>query len=394
MTPETRDELILRHLDGITSREEAAHVTRLLAEDDTFRSRFFSFAHQVAQFREILDTRMTAELGKRASERKPDVANGSTPAMVALSTPAAPRTVEAADALPSKIDTRQIYFNAVLGGIGGLLAWTLMRLIESLPGVAGLNIFVRHLFVGPCLGICIGAAIGSVEGLIASRSLRRLVHGAAYGAGLGAIGGIVGLVLGELIFKLLQTGVWARAIGWAVFGGFIGTSDGFAQKMPAKIRYGILGGLLGGLLGGSTFEVLGRIIGLAWGSAVGLIILGACIGALVGLVESLLRKSWLRFMTGRLEGQTRTLDSSRPHTLGSADSCTVVLPGDPTVAPVHAEIFFRDEDFVVRPRDGDVVLRREGRDLAVTAPQVIRPGDRIHLGDTRMVFRNEEGKKS
>src|SRR6516165_8288036 len=56
MTPEARDELILRHLDEETSPEEGAQVTHLLGDDADFRARFFAFVYQVARFRELLHT--------------------------------------------------------------------------------------------------------------------------------------------------------------------------------------------------------------------------------------------------------------------------------------------------------------------------------------------------
>jgi hypothetical protein len=321
--------------------------------------------------------------------------------MVAVSSPPQPQArniaAEPAQGLGSRIDYRQIYFNAVLGGIGGLFSWFLVSVQGTLFDLQALHYVVRDLLTGPVYGLCIGLAIGCSDGLVASRSLRRLMIGAAVGAALGLLGGLVGLFFGGLIFYNLGGGHWLRAIGWAIFGAFVGTSDGFAQRLPSKIRYGILGGLLGGLIGGSTYEalqqVLGRSAGLALGSAIGLVIVGACIGALVGLVESLLRQSWVFFITGRLEGQTRTVDSSRPHTLGSSASCTIVLPSDPTVAAVHAEIAWEEEQFWVRPRDGDVVVRRDGRDEPVTGRLALLPGDRIRLGDTRMIFRNEAGKQ-
>ena len=315
--------------------------------------------------------------------------------------PAAP-PAKPAEGVLAKIDFRQIYFNAVLGAIGGLLGWAAVALMGSLFELENLNIYVRNaLILGPLPGVCIGFAIGSTEGLIASRSLRRLLRGGMVGAGLGAVGGLVGLVVGEFIFSLAGSGVWPRALGWAVFGMLVGASDGFAQRMPAKIRYGLLGGLLGGLVGGSTFELLrvllgmgtNRAAGLAWGSAIGLIILGACIGALVGLVESLLRQSFLFFITGRLEGQTRTLDSSRPHTLGSDTSATVVLPNDPTVEPIHAEVTWNENGFSVAPREGTVIVKREGREKTLTNPLLLKPGDRIQLGATKMVYRGEEAPK-
>jgi hypothetical protein len=391
MTHDERDELILRHLDGDTTVEEVTRVTRLLAEDAAFRSRFFTYIHQVARLREML----AAPAARRPSPEEGIMASApAAHAIQATPPPARPSPEEPA----RTIDFRQIYFNAVLGGIGGLLGWLIVALLDTVVGLQRLNIFVQDALRGPLFGICIGFAIGSTEGIIASRSLWRAFRGGGYGAALGALGGLIGLPLGEAIFNMAGGGVWPRAIGWAVFGAFIGTSDGFAQKMPAKIRYGVLGGLLGGLIGGSTFDGLvqlgaGRPAITAWSSAIGLIILGACIGALVGLVESLLRTAYVFFLTGRLEGQTRTLDSSRPHTLGSDVSCTIVIPDDPTVAGVHAEICFANEQFTIRPRDGMVVVRRDGRDVPIGVPVVLQPGDRVHLGGTRMIFRNEAGKK-
>lgn len=54
MTRDTWDELILRHLDGESSAEESADVTRLLGADRDFRLRFFTYIHQVARFRDLL----------------------------------------------------------------------------------------------------------------------------------------------------------------------------------------------------------------------------------------------------------------------------------------------------------------------------------------------------
>jgi hypothetical protein len=207
--------------------------------------------------------------------------------------------------------------------------------------------------------------------------------------------------LGEVIFNIAGGGVWPRSFGWAIFGMLVGTSDGFAQRMPAKIRYGILGGLLGGLVGGSTYEALvslmrhaeNRAAALAWGSAIGLIILGACIGALIGLVESLLRRAWLFFFLGRLEGQTRTLDSRQRTTLGRSSKCSIVIPEDDTIAALHAEIRLKGSDFVLRACEGPVTISREGKEEAVTET-VLQRGDRIRLGKSGMAFRCEEAKKT
>ena len=70
-----------------------------------------------------------------------------------------------------------------------------------------------------------------------------------------------------------------------------------------------------------------------------------------------------------------------------------MLPSDPTVAPVHAEIVYENDLFQIRSRDGAVIVRRDGAELN-NLSQILTPGDRIVLGDTRMIFRNVEGKKS
>jgi len=390
MTNDAREELILRHLDGETTQQEGAQVTRLLGEDADFRSRFFVFANLIADLQEIVS------LGVSVGAT-PGVRPGGSPTDMAAILALKPPKAAARPLADLNLDFKRIYLNAVAGGIGGLLGWLVISLLGAMVALSSFNVYLRDAVIGPLVGVCIGFAVGGSEGLFGARSLRRMWHGGRYGAVLGALGGLLGLVMGEFCFNRFGGGVVPRALGWGLFGMLVGISEGVVYRMPVKVRYGILGGLLGGLIGGSTYECLVSMFrggaSLAWGSAIGLVILGACIGFLVSLVESLLRKAWLFFVTGRLEGQTRTLDSSRPHTLGSDPACTIVLPHDPSVAAVHAEILFEEGEFQVRARDGQVVVRHDGIDQTVAA-HVLAPGDRVFLGDTRMVFRNVEGKKS
>lgn len=390
MKSETRDELILKHLDGDTSPEESVRLTKLLAEDETFRSRFFTFVHQASRIREYMEPDMNPSQSA-APHKQPG--NG----VAATKSPA--RRIERPADERSPFDLRRIYFNAVLGGIGGLLGWTLMSVIGWIIPYGALHTYVRAALIGPLIGVGIGFMVGGTEGIVASQSLRRFLRGSGFGAAFGALGGLLGLVLGEFIFNLLGGGVWARSVGWSLFGILVGASDGFAQNMPAKIRYGVLGGLLGGFIGGSTYEALSALLlkldtslALGWGNAIGLILLGACIGALMGLVEALLRQAWVFFLTGRLEGQTRTLDSGRTLTVGSDPSCSIIIPNDDSVAGVHAEFAFIDGQFVVRARDGVVRVRRETQEKEVKQV-ALAARDRISLGQTRMIFRTEEAKK-
>lgn len=303
-----------------------------------------------------------------------------------------------------RLDTYQLYYLAVLGGLGGLIGWILTSLLVMFVAVPNSDawVYVTDGIRGLVIGLCVGSAICSFDGLLLSRSLHVTLQGIKYGAALGAFGGIVGLILGEILFQFLGGGVWARAIGWAVFGIFVGTSDGVAHKMPSKIKYGAFGGLIGGLIGGSTYErltlfLLGtlgdRAYALAWGSAVGLIILGACIGAMVGLVESVLRRAWLVILNGRLEGKQRTLESRKSvTTIGRTDKCDIILVGDPQVADVHAEIAVENDDFVLRPRDGKVTAESGAQVFPVSCHRLCS-GDRFQIGATRLLFQAVEVKE-
>lgn len=298
------------------------------------------------------------------------------------------------------LDLRRIWFNAVLGGTGGLLGWAWSVHAPGLvPGDA--SIYVKDVVLGLGIGAAMGLAIGCTEGLVESPSVKRTLIGALVGALVGAAGGAAGLVLGEWLFKVAGGGIWPRALGWALFGMLVGMGDGVARGMVARIRYGALGGLIGGLIGGSLFQrliVLGgagnREVVQAWAGAVGLIVLGLCIGAMVGLVESLLRVAWLTFVNGRFEGQSRTIDPARAvTTLGSSDMCHVIVRGDRAVADVHAEIAVQNGEYVLRPRNGAVSVDRGGP-VPSAGSYALRPGDRIQLGGIRLVFHAEEARRS
>ena len=166
-------------------------------------------------------------------------------------------------------------------------------------------------------------------------------------------------------------------------------------RLRSKGLYAGLGGLLGGLLGGATYERLslallgigaGRGIALTVGGAVGLVILGACIGLLIGLVETILRRAWLRFIYGPLEGKTFTLDGRRALvTMGRSDACDILLRHDPEAGAVHAVITAQGGAFTLTPREGPVALRTAGGAQPVTAHR-LQPGDIIQLGRSRFVF--------
>lgn len=293
------------------------------------------------------------------------------------------------------IDVLRIYYNALFGALGGLVSWLLIGLFLNFDTSTLFMLFLKDALLGAVVGICIGGAIGSVDGLMVSRSVRRFLRGFFLGGVIGLIGGMIGLVVGEVIFKFAGGGVWPRAIGWAIFGLLVGGSEGRVQQSAVKMSYGAVGGLLGGLIGGSTYERLStllrtvtndRELALTVGSAVGLIILGACIGSLIGLVEDILRTAWVKVMVGRLEGRTFSLTRQKT-SIGRADQCDVVMPGDDGIEAHHLTIEQVQKHFILQPFQNLVLVNQQ----RVEQPYTLQHGDRIQMGKTRLTFNTEGG---
>jgi len=293
-----------------------------------------------------------------------------------------------------QLDKLRIYQNTVLGALGGLLGWALISLLVRFDTTNPWLLFAKDAALGAAVGFSIGLAIGAADQWAegwAWKKLRRVLLSAAIGLGAGA----VGLLIGESIFLFAGGGVWPRALGWAIFGLLLGAGQWPVTGMPSKGRFGALGGFLGGLIGGATYERLSlvlrdagmaRELALTAGSAVGLIILGACIGLLMALVEGILRRAWLHFLYGPLEGKTITLDSRRTvTTLGRSDACDIMIRGDADLQPIHAAIEVQTNAFHLSPREGVVLLRNTNVAQPVQN-HALQHGDKVQIGRSRFVF--------
>jgi len=293
-----------------------------------------------------------------------------------------------------QLDRFRIARNTIFGAIGGLAGWAVISLLLRFETTSTPLLLLKDALLGALVGLCIGLAIGAADQTADGWARRKLPRIGLSGLiGLGA--GLVGLVIGEVIFLWAGGGVWPRAVGWAIFGLLLGVGQWPVTGLQNKGVYAGLGGLLGGLIGGATYERLsltllglgaGRELALTVGGAVGLVLLGACIGLFIGLVETILRRVWLRFVYGPLEGKTFTLDSGRPViTLGRSDVCDIMLRHDPEAGAVHAAIATSGGAFTLTPRDGPVALRTTGAAQPVTT-RILQPGDTIQIGRSRFVF--------
>src|SRR5947209_2613698 len=239
-----------------------------------------------------------------------------------------------------------IYYNAVLGAMGGLFGWVVLG---ALIQVESWDVYLRSALQGAVVGSLIGALVGCVEGVL-NGNRRQLLRGLQRGSILGLVGGAIGLTAGELALHVIGGGYTARSIGWALFGLMVGVGEGQANRSPRKTRYGALGGMAGGFVGGLLVEAIAQQ-GAAAQSVIrglGLVILGACIGSLLAVVSEIFVQARLLVLIGPKEGREYTLDRART-SLGSSDSCDVYLPGDAGIERVHAYIRRDQHGLMVQP---------------------------------------------
>jgi hypothetical protein len=295
----------------------------------------------------------------------------------------------------------RIYYNAVFGGLGGLLGWMLFGIFGERNVTPDRE--NRHILLG---GLLIGGAIGylvvSVEA-IRDRALLRFVRLATYGVLLGAIGGAMGIWLGDVINTALvgKLGanrasalvffgtMFARGLGWMFLGLAIGVSEAVAARSLGKLSYSVLGGAVGGFVGGVLFA-LAYLITLEhtahaalWG-ALGLIVLGACIGSLSALVQSVFQPASVKVLRGWQEGREYPLE--KPQSLiGREEHADIALFRDMKVEKRHVYIRRVGPSYVLVNNGAPPEWTRVNEE-PVPSTRELHDGDRIQLGNVVLRF--------
>jgi hypothetical protein len=301
----------------------------------------------------------------------------------------------------------KMYFNAVFGGLGGLLGWMLYGVLgEKTPSSETAFLFLSYLDLnlllgGAIIGACIGYFVVSVEA-IRDQSLVRFARLASYGVLIAWFGGAVGMYLGDRInqgmialipsgalFLTLPLTMFARGLGWSLLGVAIGASEGIAARSLGKFSYGTIGGLLGGFVGGMLFQLfyffasLGGTTTYFW-SALGLIILGACIGSLSALVQAAFQPANVRVMRGWQEGREYPLDKPA-NLLGRDEHADIALFRDMKVEKKHCHIkYVNGKYFLVNngaPPETTLV-----NEVPIADRCELNDGDRIQLGNVILKF--------
>lgn len=282
---------------------------------------------------------------------------------------------------------KQVYYNAVFGAIGGLLAWQVVGLFAT----GSWPLTLANAFIGAGAGLCIGFATGAVDGIVNKRALRPALLGGALGAVIGLVSGALGMVLGGLLFVLSGGGFGGRLLGWVLLGLLLGLGEGLASRSLRRTSYGAVGGTLAGAAGGLLYELMTQFFvrqGTADAagmdtvqmvmSALGLMLIGACLGALIPMTIRLLAQGRLRVLSGPRTGlEVDVLDAV---TLGSYDGCAVYLPGDKAIERKHARVHRQERRFFVTDLDSASGTRVNGKPVAAGTPVPLEKGGRIQVG--------------
>jgi hypothetical protein len=274
------------------------------------------------------------------------------------------------------------YYYAVLGAIGGLLAW---RISDTLGLSFTPNLYLSEAIVGALMGLCVGLLIGATEGAV-TLSPARALRASLFTGPLGLAAGAIGLPLSELAFQLAGGEIIGRVLGWGMFGLLIGLAEGLTGK--TQLWKGALGGLLGGMLGGALLEGARRWLNdPVIGKAAGLVLLGASVGAFIALITVLLSKAWLEVASGKLKGAEFILDKfMSPHgpsaIIGSdALKSDIALP-DPDISPQHVMLTGAGTHFNIKDLSlaGTYVNNHKIEFASLTDRQTIR------IGNTDLVY--------
>lgn len=286
---------------------------------------------------------------------------------------------------------QQIYYNAVFGAIGGLIAWLVLGQFPT----ATWNLWIATAIIGAGAGLFIGGAVGAVDGAVTKRSARRAIIGAALGALAGIISGLAGLLIGQAGFLLTGGGFVGRTVGWTMLGLFLGLGEGLVERRKKRAAYGAIGGTVAGIIGGLIYEALTQAflqqsdVAQVFLGALGLVLIGASLGGITAAATEFIARAIDRGVLvvkggSRAGNEVRVLERAA---LGSYDGCEVFLPGGQNVQAEHALVLKQGKGFVVVPSPkAKGVPTLVNQRVVPPAGQTLNDGDTIQVGSIPIVF--------
>jgi len=284
----------------------------------------------------------------------------------------------------------QIYYDAVFGAIGGLIAWMVVGKVDT----TSWNIHLANMFVGAGIGFFIGGALGTVDGLIVKRSPLNALFGALGGVIAGLISGMLGLLTGGFFFVVIGGGLIARLLGWMTFGLFLGLGLGMVGVNIKRAIYGLIGGAFAGLVGGLLYEIFTQLfleqietVQMLM-SALGLVLIGISLGIIIPISISLIgelmsQRGIIVYLSGPRKGTEVELIGSA--TLGSSDACHIYIQ-DRSIEKRQGQIDIGEKGFEIRNIGS---YKSFGIDQSILMPgqsYELAKGSEIQMGDIKLIF--------
>lgn len=297
----------------------------------------------------------------------------------------------------------------IFAAIGGFLAWGILEPINSLtpyvpPGETPRDMtYGQMVAIGAIFGALLGLALGMAEAL-SGVSPRDAVKSVVVGIVVGMAGGALGLTIAnQIIFgPLLKLSGWhqgermnplqflliltGRSAGWAMIGLLTGLAQGISTQSAQKMTNGGVGGFIGGFIGGFAFEIF-RAFGVRpeMLRMIGFTATAASIGLFIGFIEEVRKKAWIVHLKGRNEGREFTI--FKPETVAGRDELVdIPIFGDPDVEPKHFVIKADQQRHIIFDMNTTAGTAVNGQKVQ---KQVLRDGDIIQVGMTRLLFRDK-----
>ena len=245
----------------------------------------------------------------------------------------------------------------------------------------------------------VGAAIAfflSIAEPVITQNWRAVAINGSVALLLGAFGGVVVSLFINKIYRALGGGsadgpvvqqMFARAVGWAIFGAFLAIAPGIVMGSQKRFKIGLAGGFIGGLVGGLLFDPItaaGYSDVLSRAVAITTIGFAAALGT--GLIETAAKTGWLLVTHGLIAGKQFILYRS-PTNIGSSPQCEIYLFKDTEVAPMHASISQVPGGYELQDQGSPTGTFLNGQ---AVQRQRLKSGDQIQVGSTVFEFQVKE----
>jgi hypothetical protein len=286
-------------------------------------------------------------------------------------------------------------FLCIIGMIAGLASWPFAE-ASLIWQVNFPSYLIFSVFLGVIFGLFMGSFFAANEGIITSNKFK-IFSGMITGAIVGMLGGIVGFLAGQAILFILgnyflmsandfnKLGLpVSRAIGWAILGIFIGSTEGIRSRSSTKIIVGIIGGFIGGLLGGFILEYSKvYIANIILARFIGLVVFGFCIGLFYGFVEKTISKGVLRLLNGKFKGK-EYLVNQRKMKIGYSNGNDIVLKDYTGVENIHANLVVKNNEVYIRNISKDKQIKVNDD---VIQEHILKMEDVIKIGDAKFLYK-------